>query len=109
MDEDYDGCQSPCRRKGAHTRRQWECADAPTRPCEHPVETICWASDSSGVICGECFEEISVRKLAEEARVGLSTGCMCSGDECEGRCKPRALAWTLDPAKVLAVLDAIGM
>lgn len=102
MAEDYDGCQSPCRRKGAHTLRQWECAEAPKEPCKHPLEAICIASDSSGVICGECYEDLSVRKLAEQAKVSASMGCWCE-DECN--CKPRPFGWDLDPRKVLRVLD----
>jgi hypothetical protein len=102
---DFDACQSPCRRNGAHTLRRWECALAPKPPCEHPAEAICWASDSSGIICKECFEEISVRKLAEEATVSASMGCWCT-EECS--CKARPFGWSLDPRKVLRVLDLMG-
>lgn len=109
MTEDYGGCSSICRRKGSHTLRRWECAFALPPPCEHPSEAICWDSDASGIVCGECRGEVSIRMLAEGARAGLSTGCTCYGDECSGRCKPRAMAWNLDPAKVLRILELMGM
>jgi hypothetical protein len=68
----------------------------------HPLEDICIASDSSGVICGNCYEELSVRRLAEGATVSASMGCWCT-EECS--CKARPFGWSLDPRKVLRVLD----
>jgi hypothetical protein len=48
---------------------------------------------------------LSVKKLAEEATVGLSVGgCFCP-EACTWKCPPaKPSAWTLDPAKVLRIL-----
>lgn len=108
MNPEFRHCALSCKKAGEHTKRPGVCFYAPDPSCEHPAETICWASDGTEIVCGECLVTLSVRILAENARVSLSTGCMCSGDECEGRCKPRALSWNLDPAKVLAILYLLG-
>ena len=104
---ELDGCSWRCR-GGRHTEVYGECAFA-AKVCEHPVEAIGWASDSSEIVCGECLEDLSIERLAEEARVGTSTGCTCWEDECTKRCGAgRPLSWTLDPAKVLRILFIQG-
>lgn len=102
---DFDGCGWGCRQKAVHCHEWGTCTFAPPPPCEHPIEAICTSSDGRHAECGECHEVLTVRLLAEQARVGLSTGCLCSGD-CKGYCVPKAMAWNLDPRKVLAVLNA---
>jgi hypothetical protein len=102
LGEDFDGCGWKCRKKAVHCNETGMCTFGPPPPCEHPLEDICIASDSAGVVCGKCLTELSVRILAEEAEVGLSWSCWCPED-CD--CEPRPSAWSLDPRKVLRILD----
>lgn len=46
-----------------------------------------------------------VRELCAEARVSVSRGCTCYGDECSGNCgRGEPFSWTLDPQAVLRAL-----
>lgn len=110
---DFWGCRRSCWNAGKHLKDDG-CEMAPPPPCMHPVESIGYGSEGEGrqVECQDCRTPLSVRKLAEEATVGLSVGCMCVGcithppGECDGHCGAgRALAWSLNPAKVLKILQ----
>jgi len=48
----------------------------------------------------------AVRELCQSARVGISKGCLCHGDECSGTCgRGKPLAWNLNPDDILRILD----
>lgn len=104
--EEYWGCRRTCWDAGGHTEQDG--CEKYVPPCEHPVESIGYDSEGEGrqVECQDCRTPLSVRKMAEEARVGLSTGgCLCL-DTCTWRCpEAKAVAWSLDPAKVLRILE----
>ncbi len=47
-----------------------------------------------------------VRELCQSARVSISKGCLCHGDECSGTCgRGKPLAWNLNPDDILRILD----
>lgn len=100
--EEYWGCRTGCWSAGKHSRVFGECSEAEP-VCDHPVDAICWESDGSEIVCGDCREGLSIEKLAEAATVGLSMGCTCPGDTCGEKCGNKPVAWTLDPAKVLMI------
>lgn len=110
--EEYWGCRRTCWDAGSHTEKDG--CEKYVPPCEHPVESIGYDSEGEGrqVECQDCRTPLSVRKLAEEARVGVTLGCTCVGctihppGECNGHCGAgKVLSWTLDPAKVLRILE----
>ncbi len=48
----------------------------------------------------------AVRELCQSARVSISKGCLCHGDECSGTCgRGKPLAWNLNPDDILRILD----
>lgn len=48
----------------------------------------------------------AVRELCQSARVSISKGCLCYGDECSGTCgRGKPLAWNLNPDDILRILD----
>jgi hypothetical protein len=104
--EEYWGCRRSCWDAGGHTEKEG-CAKY-VAPCTHPVESIGYDSEGEGraVECQDCQTPLSVRKLAEEARAGLSIGgCFCTG-ACVLWCSPATpTAWSLDPAMVLRILE----
>ncbi len=104
--EDYWGCRRTCWNADRHLKDDG-CAYAPPPPCQHPAESIGYDSEGEGraVECQDCQTPMSVRKLAEEARVAISMGCTCTGDFCAETCQERPTGWTLDPAKVLRILE----
>ena len=106
ISEEFWGCKRFCWDLGVHTGEDG-CVNY-TPPCAHPVESIGYDSEGEGrqVECQQCRTPLSVKKLAEEARVSLWIGgCFCSADVCSGRCPaPTPSAWSLDPAKVLKIL-----
>lgn len=112
ISEEYWGCSRTCFNQGGHTNVWGECEKAPPPPCEHPASSIVWNQVEFYVGCTDCGQEVTLQVLAESARVSISRGCMCFGDECTGVCGAgKPLGWTLDPAKVLAyvVADQEGM
>jgi hypothetical protein len=105
--EEYWGCSRQCFDQGSHTKVWGQCEKAGAPPCEHPATDIVWDPQKVAVACRGCGVEVTLLELAQAARVGLSLGCLCSGDECSGHCGgDRATAWTLDPAKILAYVTA---
>lgn len=68
--EEYWGCRRTCWDAGGHTEKDG--CEKYVPPCEHPVESIGYDSEGEGrqVECQDCRTPLSVRKLAEEARVG---------------------------------------
>ena len=106
MNDDFSGCVRSCRKNQEHSLRYGLCAKALPPPCAHPADSICWDSDGSGIVCGECRKPVSIRDLAEEAHVSMAMGCTCSYDLCTGMCNAgRPLSWNLDPRKILRILD----
>ncbi len=109
ISEEYWGCRRECWNLGRHTLEDG--CERYTPPCTHPLDSIGYDSEGEGrsVECQDCRTPLSVQKLAEEARVGLSTGgCFCT-DACVLWCPPATpTAWTLDPAKVLRILELEG-
>lgn len=111
--EEYWGCSRKCFNLGEHTAVWGECEKAPPPPCEHPADSIAWDQGKFYVGCKDCGQEVTLQVLAEQARVSIAMGCRCVGceshpaGECDGHCGAgRPLGWTLDPAKILAVLAA---
>lgn len=104
--EEYWGCSRTCFEKGTHTAVWGECENAPPPPCDHPAEGIRWHTATRAVTCRSCGQEVTLRGLAEQARVVLSMGCTCSGDTCSDDCGDHPVGWSLDPAKVLAYVTA---
>ena len=47
-----------------------------------------------------------VRALCQSARVSISKGCLCYGDECSGTCgRGKPMGWNLNPDDILRILD----
>lgn len=104
--EEYWGCARKCFEQGEHTAVWGECEKASPPPCEHPAEDIAWDRTRFCVVCGSCGQEVTVQGLAEQARVSLSMGCTCPDDTESDTCAERPVGWSLDPAKVLACIQA---
>lgn len=102
--EEYWGCSRQCFDQGSHTRVWGQCEKVDPPPCDHPATDIVWDPQKVAVACRGCGVEVTLLELAQAARVGLSLGCICTGDECACPTEPRA--WTLDPAKILAFVAA---
>lgn len=104
--EEYWGCRRTCWDAGGHTEK--EGCEKYVPPCGHPLESIGYDSEGEGrqVECQDCQTLLSVKALAESARVGVYIDwCYCP-DECSGKCSPPTpTSWTLDPAKVLRILE----
>ena len=48
----------------------------------------------------------AVRALCQSARVSISKGCLCYGDECSGTCgRGKPMGWNLNPDDILRALD----
>ncbi len=54
------------------------------------------------------FEAVQrqIWELCQSAKVVISKGCLCYGDECSGTCgRGKPLGWSLDPDAILRILD----
>jgi len=48
----------------------------------------------------------AARELCHSAKVVISKGCLCHGDECSGTCgRGTPLGWNLNPDDILHTLD----
>lgn len=104
--EEFWGCTRHCGQALAHTEGPG--CEKYVPPCEHPLESIGYDSEGEGRVieCQDCRIPLSVKELADHARTALwAGGCYCP-ETCSGKCSPaRSTAWTLDPAKVLRILE----
>lgn len=108
----YEGCARTCwpRNQVPHHTLVWgDCAYAKPPPCRHPGERLSWVALKNVVLCSACNQTVGLLDLLEGARVTVSAGCLCA-DEGESGHTPgcfKAIGWSLDPAQVRAMIDAL--
>lgn len=85
----------------------WHKAKRDARVRTHSAECWRWHQECAEYRIEKLSAQVqAVRELCQSARVGISKGCLCHGDECSGTCgRGKPLAWNLNPDDILRILD----